>query len=153
MNFTEGDVKLLSTVDGGNINVDSGLTEMTGGFESMIYLCLFGGNFEDDGTESTKNLEWWGNKIDNDPDKNLTSRTQNILKGFPATPGNLNLVDQAIKLDLNIMLTTGIIDDLIINLSIPAKNRIQIDIEGRKDKTKLFNTVYEENWVAQSSGV
>lgn len=152
MNFTDGDVLLISTVDGGDLNINDGITEMAGGFESAIYLSLFGGNFEDNGTDATESKTWWGNHLDADnPDRKLISRTQNILRGLPATPGNLKLVDQAIKLDLAWMQSSNIIDDLVINLSIPAKNRIQINIEGKKDKQKLFNTVYELNWIAQST--
>lgn len=151
MNYTNGDVLLLSTVDGGNINMTDGLIEMTSGFESAAFLSLFGGNDGDDGTDATNPLEFWGNKLDDDnPDRKLTSRTQNILKGYPATPANLNLVNQAIQLDLNWMKANNTVDEFIINLSIPQPKRINIDIEGRKNRSTVFNTEFEKNWIAQS---
>ncbi|GAG06443.1 unnamed protein product, partial [marine sediment metagenome] len=66
MNFTNGDILLLSTKDGGDINIESGLIEMTAGFETAVYLSLFGGNIEDDGTEATKSKTWWGNLLETD---------------------------------------------------------------------------------------
>ena len=148
--YKDGDVLLILKENGIDININNGLIEMTGGFETAIILSLFGGNDQDDGTESTKKYEFWGNKLENDQNKKLISRTGGILTGLPVTPNNLRLIDQAIQLDLNWMKTLNIIDELNINLRIPQKNRIEIEIEGIKDKNKLFNTKFAQNWIAQS---
>ena len=151
-NFTNGDVLLLSSEDGGDLDINDGIITMTGGFETAAFLSLFGGNFNDDGTTSTQNKEWWGNKLDvNNPNRKMTSRTQNILKGYPATPGNLNLVEQAIRLDLNWMIENSIIDELIITLTIPSKNKINIALEGKKDRNTIAGIEFEQNWLAQSA--
>ena len=152
MNITDGDVILISTTDGGDLNMTGGLIKMTGGFESAAFISLFGGNDEDDGTDAAAPLEWWGNKLEDDnPDRKLTSRTQNILRGFPATPGNLNRIEQeGIRPDLAWMQAEGIVDEFIINLSIPEKNRIKMEIEALKDRETVFNTQFEKNWIAQS---
>ena len=89
----QGDVKLLSTNDGGDLEIIDNFIQMTGGFETAIYLSLFGGNKNDDGTAAKKNESWWGNQLDNNnPERKLVSRTQNLMLSSPATPGNLNKI-------------------------------------------------------------
>jgi hypothetical protein len=150
MNYENGDVLLLSSEDGGELNIVNGLVEMTGGFETAIYLSLFGGNDIDNGSESTKKNQFWGNLLEDNDNFKMTSKTQNILTGFPATPNNLKLVNESILLDLNWMKTNNIIDDLKTDLSIPQKNKISITVEGKKNKQLIFNTSFEKNWIAQS---
>lgn len=149
MNNSEGDLLLYATEDGGEINVTNDFFEMTGGFDTAIYFTLFGGNELDDGTESTKKFQYWGNLIDKDnPERQLTSRTQNIIKGLPATSSNLLKLEEAIRLDMQWFKDEKIIDMLNITTSIPSKNRVTILIEGLKNKTQLFNLKYEKNWLA-----
>lgn len=58
-----GDVLLFhSNSDCGDITEEGGIVQMTQGFETMVYLVLMGGNEEDDGSESTSKLQWWGNE-------------------------------------------------------------------------------------------
>jgi phage gp46-like protein len=151
MNYTDGDVLLLSTIDGGDLSIMDGLVELTGGFETAVYLSLFGGNQDDNGTDATKQTQFWGNLTEEDtPDQKMTSRTQNLLVGLPATPRNLNLVDQAIQLDLDWLKTNNIADEININLTIPSKNRININIEIKKNQNLLASLEFEKNWLAQS---
>jgi phage gp46-like protein len=53
--------------------IEDGLTYMTQGYETMAYLCLFGGNEDDDVSESTAHLQWWGNE-DEEPQYQYRSR-------------------------------------------------------------------------------
>jgi phage gp46-like protein len=142
-----GDVLLFSTLDGGEINVESGIVEMTDGFETAVYLSLAGGNKKDDGTESTKKYEWWGNKLEsNNPERKLTSRFQNILFGFPATPANLKKIEAAGKQDLEWMFTDKIADSIVFESSLPEKNRLEVKVVILKDDSKLFETKFSLNW-------
>ena len=147
MNYENGDVLLLSTEDGGDLNIEGGLIQMTGGFETAVYLSLFGGNDLDNGSPATKPFQFWGNLLDNNL---MTSKTQNTLQGCAATPNNLRVVNEAILFDLNWLKEDKIADDIIINLSLPSKNRLQIEIEVRKNKISIFNTIYQQNWIAKS---
>ena len=52
-----GDVLLYHTPDGGEIEMVNGLVTMSGGLETMAYLCLFGGNEEDDGRPGHDQLQ------------------------------------------------------------------------------------------------
>jgi|SRR4030065_207028 len=151
MIIDKGDVLLTHTVDGSEINVENGIIEMTTGFETYVYLCLFGGNSEDNGTASTKKIEWWGNKLEtNNPERKLTSRFQNILFGLPATPANLIKLKQAAEQDLSGLTADKIADTIQIDLRIVAKNRIEGEIVILKDKIKLFETTFQENWLGQA---
>ena len=150
----QGDVLLTSTDDGGEIIETNGIIEATAGFETAAFISLFGGNKNDDGTESTKPQAWWGNLTDPDnPERWMTSRTQNILTGFPATPGNLNKIIEAANLDLAWFKSEKIADTIEISASIPARNKLQLDIIILKDQKKLTELRYEENWLGQSAGL
>lgn len=147
-----GDVLLFTTLDGAEINVKNGILEMTDGFETAVYLSLLGGNFDDDGTEATKKNEWWGNKLeDNNPERKLISRYQNIIYGLPATPANLQKLEEAAKLDLQWFITEKIADIVNINIRLLEKNRIDNEIEILKDQKKLFETKFSLNWEGMAS--
>jgi phage gp46-like protein len=151
MNEFNGDLLLQSTVDGGEITLlpdDTFLNDT--GFETAIYLSLFGGDYEDNGTESTKDKTWWGNNLEvNNPNAKLISRFQNLSRSMPLTPGNLLKLKDAVRQDLQWFIDEGIIDLLIVNMTIPNKNRIATEIIGLKDKTKIFGTKYEKSWISK----
>ena len=153
MSDFQGDVLHYSTDDGGEILLDDNNVIINDtGFDTAIYYSLFGGNDLDNGNEATKKFEYWGNKLEaNNPERKLISRTQNILTGFPATIANLNKVNQAIKDDLKWMIDELIIDELNITLSMPSRNKINIEINGIKDKAKIFGVKYEKNWLSKLS--
>ena len=141
----EGDVLLYQTVDGGNIDVSSGITEMTAGFETMAYLSLFGGNLEDPGDDDTK-YQWWGNYLETDPARQYRSKTQYILKSIPATSGNLVRIQDAVVSDLSRdFIVTGIANNIEVAVSIPALNRVQIDIQIEAFGARSEFT-FTENW-------
>lgn len=147
----QGDILIYSTEDGGEINFNSGVIEMTKGFESIVYLLLFGGNIADNGTDATKDKEWWGNKLEqNNPEKRLHSRFQNLIFGLPATPANLKRLKLAAEQDLAILISEKIVDKIDIELTIPLKNRIAGEIILWKDEKKLYETTFEQNWKGQA---
>ena len=147
MSIYEGDVLIKQTADGGEIYFNSGIIETTLGFESMVYLLLFGGNRKDDGTEATKKYEWWGNKLENNnPERKVHSRFQNILYGLPATPENIKKLEDAARQDLEVLKAQKIVDSLDIELTITEPKRVEIEIIGWKDESKLFETIFEANW-------
>jgi phage gp46-like protein len=146
----QGDVLLYDTPDGGNIDLtDDNLVVNDTGFNTAIYLCLEGGNKLDNGTEATKKHQYWGNLLEDDPQYMLTSRMQYIIEGYPATPNNLNRVKEAAKQDLKIFLDLKIVDNLEITATMPNRNRLNLEIEGYKDKKLLFNSKYEKNWLSK----
>ncbi|MDD5353085.1 MAG: phage GP46 family protein [Candidatus Omnitrophica bacterium] len=141
------DVLLVSTNDGGDIICENGIIEMTAGFETAVFISLHAGNLKDDGTQATKKYTWWGNLLeDNNPDGKIISRFQNILSGLPATPENLIKAKQAAMQDLEWLTSTGISDKIEISATIPAQNRIAVEINILKDGAKLYGTTFELNW-------
>lgn len=149
----KGDILIYSTNDGGEIQLDENdLFVNDNGFDSAIYLSLFGGNSEDNGTAATEKNEYWGNDLDlNDPDRQLTSRLQYILTGYPATPSNLNKVKLAAKEDLQWMLNNEIIDELEITATIPRRNYLSLEINGKKDRNAVIGLRFEKLWFAKLS--
>ena len=157
MSDFQGDVLLINELnsDGGDLqniaNGDNIIIDDTSGFETMVYLCLFGGNYEDDGTEATKKYTWWGNLTEPDnPERWLVSRTQKILRGMPAVPANIIKLKLAIKEDLQVFLDEKIADKIITEVSIPSKNRVTIEIQILKNKNLVYKNKYEQNWIVMA---
>jgi len=151
MSDFQGDLLLKNTLDGGDIELtDDDLFVSDQGFDTAIYLSLFGGNELDNGSDSTKPKTWWGNLTETDnPERKIISHTQFIITGLPATPANLNKLKEAIKADLQWMVNELIIDTLNITVTIATKSRVNIIIEGIKNKKKIFGTKFEQNWLAK----
>ena len=148
---TDGDVLLFQTVDDGDITVTDGITQLTGGFNTAFYLSLFGGNFEDDGAQDSP-FTWWGNRLENEPDGKYVSRTQNLLRGLPATSGNLRRVEEAARRDLQWFLDTGIATSVEVEASIPEYGRVTIE-GGIFVQGEFIPFKFTENWkAAQSEG-
>lgn len=142
----QGDVFLYQTVDDGDIIVENGITEMTGSFETMAYLCLFGGNEDDDGRPGNPKT-YWGNLDEIDPANQYRSETQNLLQALPATSGNLLRVEDAALRDLNVFIEKNIASSVSVLATIPALNRVKIviDIEANGEESSFE---FVENWKA-----
>ena len=135
----QGDVLLFQTVDDGEINIENGLVEMSGGLETAAYLSMFGGD------EDLK--EWWGNLEETEPARKYRSETQNLLQSIPATSGNLRRIEQAATRDLAWFLELKVASSVDVSASIPSINHVSITVvieaEGVQSE---FNFV--ENWEA-----
>lgn len=114
-----GDVLLFQITDGGEIEVINGTTTMTAGFGTMAYLCLFGG--QEDGTV------WWGNLIEEDPNKHLIGVLQPLIRGLPVTSANIIRIEEAALADLQVFIITGIASSVEVSATLEDRNRIQLD--------------------------
>ncbi len=140
----QGDVLLFQTIDDGDMLVENGIAQMSGGLETTVYLSMFGGN-EDDPGQSDTTETWWGNLDEIDPARQYRSATQNLLQALPATARNLRRVEDAAESDLAWMVTEGAASAVKTEATIPALNRVQIDVNivaigGEETFT------YIENW-------
>lgn len=140
----QGDIHIFQTSDDGDMGIQNGLVQMTGGLETMAYLCLFGGNEQDDGREGgTKG--YWGNTMETDPARKMVSLTQNLLTSIPATPANLRRIESAAKKDLNVFISEKIASEVLVSASIPAINRVNVKISILAFGEEVtFN--FTENW-------
>lgn len=140
----EGDVLLFQSTDGGEIEAVNGLLTMSGGLETMAYLCLFGGN-ENDSAGADSARQWWGNLTETDPALQYRSETQNLLQALPATSNNLKRVEQAAKRDLQVFITSGIATEVNVSVTIPAINSLKITGNiAAYGETSEFE--FTENW-------
>ena len=141
----EGDILLFNTQDGGEINFVNGQPEMTSGFETMIFLCLFGGNFEDDGLDGNKQT-WWGNYNEGNPDRRYISRFQNLARGLPLTSGNLRRLEDAALSDLNVFKTEKIASEVSAVASIPARNHLKLSVSVVGSSGETSSVDFLLNW-------
>ncbi len=141
----EGDILLYNTLDGGEIDFVNGRPTMTGGFETFTFLCLFGGNFEDDGLAGNRKT-WWANLDERDPDLRYISRFQNLLGGISLTSGNLRRLEEAALADLNVFKTSGIADEVTVEGFITGRNRLRLDVGIKSSQGEIFETSYSINW-------
>ena len=144
----QGDVILKQTPDDGEITVQDGFVFMDGGILTMAYLCLFGGNEEDDGN-SQNALQYWGNRDETNKSRQYRSELQYLSTKIPLVSGNLPRINDAAKRDLQVFLDDGIATELSVESSIPALNTLQLDINlfafGEEQKLS-----FTENWKAQT---
>jgi phage gp46-like protein len=142
----QGDVRLQQTLDGGDITLEQGLVVMSGGLETAAYLSLFGGNRDDPGG-ADETFSWWGNLIERVPEKRYRSEVQAVLRGLPATTGNLLRVENAARRDLAWMVRAGAAEAVGVLVLMPAPRRVQIDLEISATAGNL-SLRYLENWGA-----
>lgn len=142
----QGDVLLFQTDNDGDLNIEGGLVQMTGQLKTAVYLSLFGGNEHDNGRTNGVN-GWWGNVGETDPARKLVSKTQNLINYLPAISANLKRLEEAVKADLQWILDNKIASVIIVEVSIPRLNQIQIDIEiSAIGNSSQFTFI--ENWKA-----
>lgn len=142
----QGDVLLFQTTDDGEIVVEGGIVEMSGGLETSAYLSMFGGNEDDTGSDNNP-FTWWGNISENQKVKRYRSETQNLLQALPATTGNLRKIEDAAKRDLSWFIESGVASLLDVTATIPALNTVKIIviIEAQGEENTFE---FVENWKA-----
>lgn len=141
----QGDVLLFQTNDGGDVSVEGGLVEMSGGLETAAYLSLFGGNEQDDGRQGTR-AGWWGNTVENQPERQYRSETQFLVRSIPSIPANLRRIEQAAQRDLAWLVDVGAATEVTAEASMPGPNKVRLRV--KIDAVGLFE--FEENWRADA---
>lgn len=144
MSQQQGDVLLFQTRNNGEINVEGGIVEMTGDFDTAAYLSLFGGN-EDDPAGSVTEFSWWGNIGETEPSRRYRSETQYLTRSIPATSNNLLRIEDAARRDLQWMLDENIASSITVSASIPELNRLRLDISIQAIGLES-NFKFVENW-------
>ena len=142
----QGDVLLFQTTDEGEISIENGVAEMSGGLETAAYLSLFGGNEDDDG-RALNPANWWGNIDETNPTRRYRSETQNLTQALAATPNNLNRIQDAATRDLEWFIETRVASSVTVAATIPAVNTIKlvVTIEANGIESRFE---FVENWKA-----
>jgi len=113
--------------DRGDINESGGIIEMTQAFETMAYLCLFGGNEEDDGSEATAKLQWCGN--DGEPEElQYRGRLQSLLDGTPLNSSSVRTLEAAALEDLVPEFVPNYAASVSVSVSVRTPKHISIYI-------------------------
>ena len=142
----QGDVLLFQTDDDGEIIVEGGVVEMSGGLETAAYLSMFGGNEDDTGADDDPRT-WWANLDEIDPADQYRSETQNLLQAIPATTGNLGRVEEAAGRDLAWMLEKKVASSVTVVANMPGLNRVKLSVSIQADGPES-NFEFVENWKA-----
>lgn len=144
----KGDVLFIDTPDGGNIQIENGLVLDDRGFQTAVYLSLFGGNF-DDPVVIESNKSWWGNLI-GDKETELRSQFQNIICSLPLTTKNIRVAEDAAKQDLTWVIDNGIGDEITVTGSIENIKEASFEIVISKNGQNILNTTYGVQWEAMN---
>ena len=124
----KGDVLHYLEDDTGKILVENGFTIMTSGFETMALYALLGGNDEDDKSESTEHLQWWGNEGEPE-DRQLRTRTQPLLYGTPLNSANIEILENATKADLeDTFVFGGYADAVTVSVRLTGPKTVEFKI-------------------------
>ena len=134
------DVLLRQTNDGGDVTIENGLLLMSEGLEPSAYLSLFGGN-EDDPAATDTAQQWWGNLLEDEPERSYRSETQFLVASLPAVLFNLRRIEQAAARDLQWMIDTGVAQSVSVEATIPTVNRVRVGlviITATEQRIELF---------------
>lgn len=129
------DVLLFQGNDGGEIEVVNGQVAMGDGLATAIYISLFGGNVDDEGLAGDTSKQWWGNVSETSDARRVRSQAQAVLRGLPATTQNLRRLDDACMSDVS-WLVDDVADDVSVSSSLPARNRVLIQVFATIDGNK-----------------
>lgn len=121
------DAQLYQSDDGGEVRLEGGDLVVDDGLATSVYLSLFGGNLDDNASDATKHLQWWGNLVEGEPTRHYRSRTQNVLQALPLSTSNLVKVHDAVLSDLAWMIDTGLSSGVAARVTIPARNTVKIE--------------------------
>ena len=135
-----GDIAIYNDDSGGNIQVINGEPVMDGGFESAVYITLFGS----DGTN------FWMNEYLTESEK-IKSEFMGFMEGSPLTLLNINRSQELAQSDLKWFIDEGIADTIDVVVEAVGKNRVNITITIRANHETLFENTYQINWGFQEN--
>jgi len=141
-----GDVKLLSTPDGGDLLVENGLVAADSSIGTAAYLSLFGGNRDDDGKTENANT-WWGNLLSGvKPNEKMVSRFQNVIAGLPLTAKNIAAAETAARLDLAWFVEEGAADEIAVSSRVEGRSRFLLAVDLRKNGASEYSGEFAAEW-------
>jgi phage gp46-like protein len=143
----EGDLLLIDSSDGGDIQIEDGLFVPDCAFGTAVYLSLFGGNAEDAG-KVKNSKEWWGNTIDSVSVEKITSRFQAIIAGLPMTTKHIQEAEIAAGLDLAWIKDEGVADEITIDGRAGQSNRFYLQVDIKASGKSIYDNTFSVFWKA-----
>ena len=131
----QGDLFLFQTNDGGEISVKNGEPVMDGGFQSAMYISLFG---HDDSP-------LWMNEYFKENEK-LKSEFFSFIKGASKSGANILQAEELAKKDLNWFITEGIADEININITSSDAKRIVMSVQILINGEAVAGNDFEISW-------
>jgi phage gp46-like protein len=136
----QGDVYIFNDTSGGNIQVINGEPEMDGGFESAVFITLFGNN----------GSSFWMNEYLTEDEK-IKSEFMGFVEAAPITLTNINRAKELARSDLQWFINVGIADTIEIEIDAETRNRIDMDVIMLEDSVVIFKNTYQVNWGYQEN--
>ena len=130
-----GDVRLISTEDGGEIEIVSGQPLMDQGLETAVYISIFSGP------------DWWGNAI-SEPDEKVESEIENLYSSTLSNKTRLD-AEEYVRKALAWMIRSGIAKKIEVSATLPAPGILGLDILITQPGDTVINLRYQINWSAQ----
>ena len=134
----EGDIFIFNTNPGGTIQVINGEPLMDGGFESAVYLSLFGND----------NSPWWANEY-LEESQQLDGAFIGFISGSPKSIDNLNRARQFALNDLQWFKDEGIADTIDVSVVSLDRQRIELTAELFANGELILQNTFEVNWGLQ----
>lgn len=113
---------------------------MDGGFESAVYITLFGNNGD--------NL--WMNEYLTEDEK-IESAFMGFMEASPITLSNINRAQELALSDLQWFINVGIADTITVVIDAVTKNRVDVTVTILTNGEELFKNIYEVNWGFQEN--
>ena len=144
-NEFQGDILIKSTPDGADIVLEDGLIQDCRGFETAIFLSLFGGNEKD--LNKKTNETWWGNLVEGTKENEwIHSELNAMVKGLPITSGNIKKARDAAQRDLSWIKDDAGADEINIFLHAENPTKTKLTAEILKNNSKINTSEYEFQW-------
>lgn len=141
------DIALHESLNGGELSIQDNDIYASEAIWNQIYLAMFGGNVEQDTTDSipenTERFDYWGNSfLQAEPDEFLNSVTERTLNNTPLTSAGRLIIQQAVETDLQYLIKLG---TFTVEVTFPKVDTVQIDIrlqEPENVEAKQFRLIW-----------
>jgi phage gp46-like protein len=142
----QGDLLLVSTPDGGEVEIKDGHFVSDQAFNTAVYLSLFGGNKDDPGTVKN-NKTWWGNLLPAASDsEKMVSRFQAFITAQPMSTKNILAACNNAELDLAWIKDEGIADRITVSGQAGRGNRFNLTVSIEADGESIYDNTFVLFW-------
>jgi len=146
-----GDLLLIDTPDGGDIEIIDGVFTGDPGIATAVYISLFGGNKDDAGKIKT-NSTWWGNTLEGTAEAEfIVSRFQHIITALPLTVKNMQAAEAAALLDLQWIIDQGVADTILAEGRVGERSKFVLTINILKNGDSIFESGFQTSWAAKAA--